>query len=399
MKNICIISATRTPVGSFNGRLTDYNAPALGAIVIKDVLSRAQIDISFIDEVIMGSVLQAGAGQNIARQSAINAGLSNETPCMTINMVCGSGLKAIMLATQAIAIGDSSIVVAGGTENMSAAPYLLKQLRWGSRMGDVKAIDSMLIDGLTDAFSANHMGITAENIVTKFGISRREQDEFAVCSQQKAETAIKSGRHKDEIVPITIWQKNGESILFDTDENPRFGMSLEKLANLKPAFLSNGTVTAGNSSGINDGAAAVLIMAGDKAKELGLIPLTWIKAYATAGVDPQYMGLGVIPAIKKVLKNADLEISDIGLFEINEAFAAQALAVIKELNINAEITNVNGGAIAIGHPIGASGARVLVTLQYEMRRRGVRYGLAALCVGGGMGVAMILENKCDDCSR
>lgn len=393
MEDVYIVSAVRTAIGSYCGSLANFSATALGAAVIQEALARAQVKTSQVSEVIMGCVLQAGLGQNAARQVALYAGLPVETPGTAVNMVCGSGLKAIMMAAQAIAIGDSSTVAAGGTENMSLAPYLLRSLRWGARMGDVPAVDSMLVDGLTDAFSSNHMGITAENIAKKFGIPRLIQDEFAAQSQQKAETAIKAGRFKDEIVPLNIPQKKCVPTIFDTDEYPRFGLSKEKLAGLKPAFLSDGTVTAGNSSGINDGAAAVVVMAGGLATKMGLQPLAKIKAYACAGVDPQYMGLGPVPAIRQALCNAGLSLDDIGLFELNEAFAAQSLAVMGELQIDPAITNVNGGAIALGHPIGASGARILVTLLHEMLKRKTRYGLASLCVGGGMGVAMILENS------
>ena len=389
---VVIVSAVRTAVGSFGGALQNISAPKLGAIVIKDALQKAGIEFDQIDEVIMGNVLQAGLGQNPARQAAIKAGLPQEVASMTINKVCGSGLKAVHLATQAILAGDADIVVAGGMENMSQAPYLLKDARSGFKMGDQKLIDSMISDGLWCAFNDYHMGMTAENLCEKYSITREEQDQFAANSQQKAIAAIEAGKFKDEIVPVEIPQRKKESIIFDTDEYPRAGTTAEKLSGLRPAFKKDGSVTAGNASGINDGAAAVVVMSKKKAEELGVKPLVKIKANGNAGVDPSVMGIGPVSAVKKALEKADLQLSDLHLIEANEAFAAQSIAVDRELAFNHDILNVNGGAIALGHPIGASGTRILVTLIHEMKRRKVMNGLATLCIGGGQGVATIVEN-------
>jgi acetyl-CoA C-acetyltransferase len=389
---VVIVSAVRTAIGSFNGSLKNVSAPKLGAVVLKGALERAGVPVHQVDEVIMGNVLQAGLGQNPARQAAILAGLPQEVPAMTINKVCGSGLKAVHLAVQAILAGDAEVVLAGGMENMSQAPYILKGAREGFKMGDQKLVDSMISDGLWCAFNDYHMGITAENLCEKYEITREEQDEFAAWSQEKAIQAIKSGKFKDEIVPVEIPQRKGDKVIFDTDEYPREGTTVEKLRGLKPAFKKDGTVTAGNASGINDGAAAVLVMSKKKADELGLVPLVSIKANASAGVDPSIMGIGPVSAVKKAVEKAKLQLEEIGLIEANEAFAAQAIAVDRELKFNKDILNVNGGAIALGHPIGASGARILVTLIHEMKRRNTQYGLATLCIGGGQGVATIVEN-------
>lgn len=389
MKEVVIVSAVRTAIGGLGGTLKNIPAPELGAIVIKEALKRA--DVSHVDEVIMGNVLQAGLGQNPARQAAIKAGLPQEVPAMTINKVCGSGLKALHLAAQTILVGDADVVVAGGMENMSQAPFLLKGARDGYKMGDQKLVDSMISDGLWCAFNDYHMGITAENLCDKYNLSREELDQFAAESQQKAEKAIEVGAFKDEIVPVEIPQRKGDPIIFDTDEHPKFGTTPEKLAKLRPAFKKDGVVTAGNASGINDGAAAFVVMSREKAEELGVKPLAIIRANASAGVDPSIMGIGPVPATKKALEKAGLSIKDIGLIEANEAFAAQSLAVGKELAFDKRKLNVNGGAIALGHPIGASGARILVTLLYEMQKRSEKYGLATLCIGGGQGVATIIE--------
>lgn len=392
LKDVVIVSAVRTGIGSFSGSLKDIAAPKLGAIVIKEALKRADVQADQVDEVIMGNVLQAGLGQNPARQASIFAELPQETSAMTINKVCGSGLKAVHLATQAIMTGDADIVVAGGFENMSQAPYLLKNARDGYRMGDQKVVDSMINDGLWCAFNDYHMGVTAENLCEKYGITREEQDEFSARSQQRATAAIEAGKFKDEIVPVEIPQRKGEPVIFDTDEYVKAGTTAEKLAKLRPAFNKNGSVTAGNASGINDGAAAFVLMSREKAESLGIKPLVVIRGNASAGVDPSIMGIGPVQAVKKVLEKTGLGLSDINLIEANEAFAAQSLAVDRELQFNQDILNVNGGAIALGHPIGASGARILVTLIHELKRRGDRYGLATLCIGGGQGVATIIEN-------
>ncbi|AZB43429.1 acetyl-CoA C-acetyltransferase [Bacillus sp. FJAT-42376] len=391
-KEIVIVSAVRTAVGSFGGALKNVSAPELGGIVIKDALARAGISGEHVDEVIMGNVLQAGIGQNPARQAAMKAGLSEEIPSMTINKVCGSGLKAVHLAFQAIAAGEADVIVAGGMENMSQAPYLIKGAREGFRMGDQNLVDSMTSDGLTCVFNDYHMGVTAENLAEKYRISREEQDQFAADSQAKAIRAVKEGTFKDEIVSVSIPQRKRDPIVFDTDEYPREGTTAEGLGKLRPAFKKDGSVTAGNASGINDGAAAVVVMSREKAEELGVKPLVKILANGNAGVDPSIMGIGPVKAVKKALERAGMELSEIELIEANEAFAAQTLAVDKELHFNTEILNVNGGAIALGHPIGASGTRILVTLIHEMKRRGSKKGLATLCIGGGQGVATIVEN-------
>lgn len=381
----------RTAIGTFGGALSNIPATELGTIVIREVLSRCSLQPEQVDEVLLGNVLQAGLGQNPARQAAIRAGIPQSVPATTINKVCGSGLKAVTSAAQAIQCGDAEIIVAGGIENMSQAPFLLKKARYGYRMGHDNLYDSMILDGLWCAFNDVHMGITAENIAARYGITREQQDEFACLSQQKAEKAMKEGRFKDEIVPVLIPQRKGEPVIFDQDEHPRWGTTIDKLAPLKPAFKKDGTVTAGNASGINDGAAAVVVASAKKAEELGIKPLARIVSYASAGVDPAYMGLGPIPATRKALQRAGLTIDDLDLIEANEAFAAQSLAVIKELGFDPQKVNVNGGAIALGHPIGASGARILVTLLHEMQKRAVKYGLATLCIGGGQGIAVVVE--------
>lgn len=389
---VVIVSAVRTPIGSFLGSLQNISARELGATVIKEAILRAGIPHNSVDQVIMGNVLQAGSGQNPARQASLAAGLPQETPAITINMVCGSGLRAVHLATQAILSGEAEIVVAGGMENMSQAPYLLKGGRNGFKMGDQKILDSMIQDGLWCAENDYHMGVTAENLTEKYEINRTEQDEFAAWSQQKAQAAIESHRFSDEIVPVEVPGRKGQVTIFSQDEFPRFGTTSESLGKLRPSFNKNGTVTAGNASGINDGAAALVVMSREKADELQLKPLVVIKANAVAGVDPSIMGIGPVPAVKKALLTASLSLEEIDLIEANEAFAAQSIAVDRELHFNKEKLNVNGGAIALGHPIGASGARILVTLIHEMKKRENRFGLATLCVGGGQGVATILEN-------
>lgn len=391
MNKAIIVSLARTPIGSFNGTLANVSAKDLGSIVIKEALNRAKLAPEQVDEVIMGCVLQAGLGQNVARQAALAAGIPEEKPAMTINQVCGSGLRAVALAAQAVMLGDADIVVAGGTENMNQAPYILKNARTGYRMGNGELIDSMINEGLWCAIGDTHMGITAENLAEKYNISREEQDEFAVASQNKAEAALAANRFAEEIVPVVIPQRRGDAIVFDQDEYPRAGVTAASLAKLRPAFKKEGTVTAGNASGINDGAAAVVVMSEAKAKELGILPLATIRSYASAGVDPAHMGLGPVPATKEALAKAGLQLSDIDLIEANEAFAAQSLAVAKELGFDMDRVNVNGGAIALGHPIGASGTRILISLISEMQKRDVRLGLATLCVGGGMGVSMIVE--------
>lgn len=388
---VVIIDAVRTPIGSFGGSLKSIGAAQLGATVIKALLERTGIKADEVDEVIMGNVLQAGLGQNPARQAALMAGISQQTPSFTINQVCGSSLKAVHLATQAIVAGEAEVIIAGGMENMSQAPYLSMEARSGLRMGDAKLIDSMVHDGLWCAVNNYHMGVTAENLCEKYNIAREEQDEFAAASQQKAAQAVAEGKFKDEIIPIEVPQRKGAPIIFDTDEYIKGATTVEKLAKLRPVFKEEGSVTAGNSSGINDGAAAVLVTSMRKAKELGVEPLAVVRANASAAIDPKFMGLGPAPATKKALEKAGLSLHDLHLIELNEAFAAQAIAVCKELKLSSEKLNVNGGAIALGHPIGASGARVLVTLIHELKRRNEKYGLAALCVGGGQGVATIIE--------
>ncbi len=388
---VVIVSAVRTAIGSFNGSLKDVSAPELGAIAIKGALEKAGIKPEQVDEVILGNVLQAGLGQNPARQAALKAGLPESVSAMTINKVCGSGLKAVHLATQAILAGDADIVIAGGIENMSQAPYILKNARNGFKMGNQQLLDTMVSDGLTCAFNNYHMGITAENLCDQYELSREEQDEFAAASQLKAVTAIEEGKFKDEIVPVEIPQRKGDPIVFDTDEYPKKGTTAEKLAGLRPAFKKDGSVTAGNASGINDGAAVLIVMSREKADELGIKPLVAIKGNASAGVDPSIMGIGPVKAVKKALEKASVSMEELDLIEANEAFAAQSLAVGRELQFNKEILNVNGGAIALGHPIGASGARILVTLIHEMKKRQAKKGLATLCIGGGQGVATVVE--------
>lgn len=391
MEDIVIVSAVRTPVGKFGGSLAKIPATELGAIVIKEALARAKIDPAQVGEVIMGQVLAAGAGQNPARQALLKAGLPKEVPGLTINAVCGSGLKAVMLAAQAVAWGDADIVVAGGQENMSAAPHVLPNSRDGQRMGDWKLQDTMIVDGLWDVYNQYHMGVTAENVAKEHNIDRAAQDALALGSQQKAAAAQEAGKFKDEIVAVSIPQKKGDPVKFDSDEFINKKTSAEALAGLRPAFDKAGSVTAGNASGLNDGAAAVVVMSAKKAKELGLKPLATIKAFGTSGLDPKTMGMGPVPATKKALQRAGWKASDVDVFELNEAFAAQACAVNKALDIDPAKVNVNGGAIAIGHPIGASGARILVTLLHEMQRRDAKKGIAALCIGGGMGVSLAVE--------
>ena len=392
MKEVVIIDAVRTPVGSFGGSLTGIPAVELGTIVVKELIKRTGIDPSLVDELIFGCVLQAGQGQNVARQVSIRSGLPQAVPAMTINKVCASGLRSVSLAAQTIKAGDADIVIAGGTENMSAAPYAINKARWGARMNDDKLVDIMIHDGLWEIFNNYHMGVTAENVAEQYNLTRADQDALGLMSQQRAEKAIKDGRFKDEIVPVLIPQRKGDPKVFDTDEHPRLGTTQEGLNKLKPAFKKDGTVTAGNASGINDGAAAILVMSADKAKELGLKPMVKVVSYASAGVDPKVMGLGPIPATKKALEKAGLTLADIDLIEANEAFAAQTCAVGKDLGFDMDKVNVNGGAIALGHPIGASGARIFTTLLHEMKKRdNVKKGLATLCVGGGMGAAIVVE--------
>jgi acetyl-CoA C-acetyltransferase len=391
MQEVVIITAGRTAVGAFGGALANMPASHLGATVIKGLFERSGIKPETVDEVILGQVLTAGVGQNPARQAAIAAGIPYQVPAMTINKVCGSGLKAIQLAAQAIKCGDAEIIIAGGQEDMDMAPHVLNESRKGKRMGTWKLEDSMLVDGLVDAYNHYHMGVTAENIAEQYNISREEQDEFAFASQQKAKAAIEAGKFIDEIIPVVIPQRKGEAIVFDKDEHPRPDTTLEALAKLKPAFKENGTVTAGNSSGINNGAAAVIVTSKEKAEQLGITPMAHIVAYASGGVDPKIMGTGPIPATQKCLQKADWSVEDLDLIEANEAFAVQAIAVNKALGWDTEKVNVNGGAIALGHPIGASGARILVTLLFEMQRRDVHKGLATLCIGGGMGTALAVE--------
>ena len=392
MEEVVIVAALRTAVGKFGGSIARVAAADLGAQVIKALLSATGIAPNQVSEVLMGQVLTAGCGQNPARQASIRAGLPDSVPAMTVGKVCGSGLKATHLAAQAIKCGDADLVIAGGQENMSATPHLLAGSRDGFRMGDAKLIDSMIVDGLWDVYNNYHMGTTAENIARQYGISRRDQDEFAAASQQKAEAAQKAGRFKDEIVPVEIASKKG-TVRFEVDEYVRSGTTVEALGELKPAFSKDGTVTAGNASGLNDGAAAVVMTSASKARELGLKPLARIKAYSSAGVDPKIMGMGPVPASQLCLKKAGWTHADLDLMEINEAFAAQAIAVNRQMGWDTSKINVNGGAIAIGHPIGASGCRILVTLLHEMVRRGAHRGLASLCIGGGMGVALAVERN------
>ncbi len=390
MRDVVIVSIARTPIGSFGGSLKDVPARQLGAIAVKGALERAGIAGEQVDEVIMGNVLQGGLGQNVARQISMDAGIPQEVPSMTINKVCGSGLRAVSLAAQIIKAGDAEIIVAGGAENMSQSGYIMPAARWGARMGDAKMVDTMVNDGLTDAFNNIHMGLTAENIADQWEISREAQDAFAASSQQKAEAALKEGKFKDEIVPVVIPQRKGDPKVFDTDEYPKPGVVAEGLAKLRPAFKKEGSVTAANASGINDAGAAVVVMSKEKADELGIKPLCTIKASASAGVDPLIMGIGPVPSTKKALEKAGLTMADMDLVEANEAFAAQALAVGSDLGIDPEKLNVNGGAIAIGHPIGASGTRILITLISEMQKRDAKNGLATLCIGGGQGTALVV---------
>lgn len=391
MQDVVIVAATRTAIGSFQGSLASVPAEDLGATVIRSLLDSTGIKPELVDEVVMGQVLTAGSGQNPARQAAIKAGLPVQTSALTLNKVCGSGLKALHLAAQAIRCGDADIVIAGGQENMSLSPYVLPKARTGLRMGHAQMFDSMISDGLWDAFNDYHMGITAENLAERYDISRVEQDAFAAGSQQKAAQAVAGKRFADEITPVSIAQRKGDPLIVDTDEQPRDGTTAESLAKLRPAFKKDGTVTAGNASTLNDGAAAVMLMSASKAKELGLPVLARVAGYASAGVAPEVMGIGPVPATQSCLRKAGWDISELDLVEANEAFAVQALSVNKELGWDTAKVNVNGGAIALGHPIGASGCRILVSLLYEMQRRDVKKGLATLCIGGGQGVAMAIE--------
>jgi len=391
MKKPVIVSAVRTAVGKFGGSLKDTSAMKLGSTAIKEAVKRSGIKPELVDEVIFGNVLTTALGQNPARQSAMQAGLPKEVPAVTINKVCASGLKAVALAAQSVKAEDNEIVVCGGQENMSAAPYALPSARWGSRMGNATMVDCMIKDGLWEGFNDYHMGMTAENIAEKYSITREEQDIFAEDSQKKAEKAIKGGIFKDEIVPVEVPQRKGDPLIFDTDEHPTFGSNIEKMAKLRPAFKKDGTVTAANASGINDSAAAFVVMSEDKANELGCEIMGTIVSYASGGVDPAFMGMGPVPAVKKALEKAGLKIEDIDYWELNEAFASQSIGCIKELGIDPEKINHHGGAIALGHPIGASGARILVTMLYEMKRIDAKLGLATLCIGGGMGHALIVQ--------
>jgi acetyl-CoA C-acetyltransferase len=396
MKKVVIAAAARTAIGKYGGGFTDVSPADLGAAVIKDVLKRAKIDGKVVDEVLFGCVLQAGLGQNIARQCSLKAGIPNEVPAMTINMVCGSGLRTVSLAAQLIKAGDADVVIAGGTENMSKAPYTIPNMRWGARMGDTKAVDEMVFGGLTDIFNGYHMGITAENLVEQFSLTREEQDKFAQNSQEKAKAAIEGGKFKDEIVPYEVVTRK-ETIVIDTDEHYNPKSTFEGLSKLRPAFKKDGSVTAGNASGINDGAAALVIMSEEKAKELGAPILAEIVDYGSGGVDPSIMGYGPVPSIAKAIKRQNIKLEEIDLFELNEAFAAQSISVVKGLEkegigkVDMSKVNVNGGAIALGHPIGASGARILVSLLHEMKKRGSKTGLASLCIGGGMGTTVIVK--------
>lgn len=391
MREVVIASAVRTPIGSYGGTLKNISARELGAICIKEAIERAGIDPATIDEVVMGNVLQAGLGQNVARQMAMDAGVPKEVPAFTLNKVCGSGLRAVGLAAQMIKAGDAEIVIAGGAESMSSAGYVMPAARWGVRMGDTNMIDVMVNDGLTDAFNHIHMGITAENVAEQWGITRQDLDEFAASSQQKAVAAVEAGRFKDEIVPVMVPQKKKDPIVFDTDEYPKQGVTVESISKLRPAFKKDGIVTAANSSGLNDCGAAVVVMSKDKADELGIDYLCKVTSYASAGVEPKIMGIGPIPASKNALDKAGMTIEDIDLIEANEAFAAQSVAVARELGFDMSKVNVNGGAIALGHPIGASGCRILVTLIHEMIKRDAKNGLATLCIGGGQGTSLIVS--------
>ena len=392
MREVVIVGAARTAIGKFGGTLKNVPTRTLGAVCIEEALKRAGVEKDQVDEVIMGCVLQGGLGQNVARQMMLDAGLPVETPCFTLNKVCGSGLRAVSLAAQMIKAGDADIVVAGGAENMSATAYAMKDARWGARMNNTTMTDMMVNDGLWDAFNQYHMGITAENVAEQYGLTREELDEFSVISQNRAEAAIEAGKFKDEIVPVTIPQRKGDPIVFDTDEHLTKGSTMEKVAKLKPAFKRDGgVVTAANASGINDSGAAVVVMSKEKADELGIKPLCTIKSYASGGVDPSIMGVGPVPACRKALDKAGITVDDLDLIEANEAFAAQSIAVRKDLGFDPEKVNVNGGAIALGHPIGASGCRILITLIYEMMKRDAKTGLATLCIGGGMGTTVIVE--------
>ncbi len=386
-----IVSAVRTPIGTFSKSLKDVSAIDLGVTALVEAMRRISLDPALVDEVILGNVLQAGLGQNPARQVGIHAGLPREVPAFTINKVCASGLKSVCLAAQSIAAGDSDVIIAGGMENMSRVPYGLKGARWGQRMGDGVLLDLMVYDGLHDIFNDYHMGITAENVAEKFQVTRRDQDELAAASQQKAEAAIKSGRFKDEIVPVKVPQPRKDPLIFDTDEHPRFGTTVEALSKLKPAFRPDGTVTAGNASGINDGAAILIVMSEKKAAKLGIKPMAYIRGYASSGVDPAIMGIGPVRASRKALAKAGWTPQELDLVEANEAFAAQAVAVNREMGWDLSKVNVNGGAVALGHPIGASGARILTTLLYEMKKRDAKKGIATLCIGGGQGTAVVVQ--------
>jgi acetyl-CoA C-acetyltransferase len=392
---VVILSGCRTPIGSFGGAFKDVSAVELGTLVVREALARAGVAAERVDEVVLGCILQAGQGMNPARQVALRAGLPHSVPAHTVNKVCGSGLKAVMLAAQAVKCGDAALVVAGGTENMSRAPFLLPGARWGERLGHGQMLDHMIHEGLTDAFHDVHMGLTAENVAARWGLSREAQDAFAAESQRRAEEAIRAGRFKDEIVPVPVPGKQGETRTVDTDEYPRPGTTAEALAKLKPAFRKDGSVTAGNASGLNDGAAALVVTSAAHAAALRAQPLARIVSYASAGVDPAVMGVGPVPAVTKALDKAGLTAADVDLFELNEAFAAQSLAVARDLKLDPARVNVNGGAIALGHPIGASGARILVTLLHALRARGLRRGLASLCIGGGQGVALVVETEPD----
>jgi acetyl-CoA C-acetyltransferase len=391
MKEVFIVEGVRTAIGSFGGALADFNSVELGKVVVKALLERTKVNPADIDEVLLGSIYQAGMNQNIARQVELGAGIPKEKTAMTINMVCGSGLRAVALAAQQIKCGDADLIVAGGSESMTNAPYLLKKARYGYRMGNGELVDSMVNDGLWDVFNNCHMGVTAENLAAKYNISREEQDRMAAESQNKTERAQKENRFADEIAPVMIPQKKGDPVAFAKDEFPRAGVTAEGLAKLRPAFKKDGTVTAANSSGINDGAAVVLVASGEAVKKHGLKPMAKIVSYGWAGVDPAIMGIGPAEAVRLALKRAGWQLKDVELIEANEAFAAQALSVAKELGFNKEIVNVNGGAVALGHPVGSSGARILVTLLHEMKKRNAKKGLATLCIGGGMGIAMCVE--------
>ncbi|MFC0560030.1 acetyl-CoA C-acetyltransferase [Halalkalibacter alkalisediminis] len=393
MREVVIVSAVRTPVGAFGGALANVSAVDLGVAATKEAIKRAGIKPDLVDEVLIGNILSAGLGQNVARQVAIYAGLPETTPALAINKLCGSGLRTVSMGAQFIALGDADVILAGGIESMSNAPYVMPNARWGQRMGNAKLVDTMIYDALTDKFNDYHMGVTAENIAEKWEITREMQDEFACLSQQRAETAQREGRFIEEIVPVQIPQRKGEPVYVDTDEYPKHGMTMEKLSQLRPAFKKNGTVTAGNASGINDGAAMVVLMSKEKADELEIEPLATIVSYGNAALDPKIMGYGPVPASRKALDRAGLTVDDLDLVEANEAFAAQSLAVVKDLSLNPDKVNVNGGAIALGHPVGASGTRVLVTLLHEMKRREAKRGLATLCIGGGQGTALIVERK------